>query len=218
MTGTATLSTSFDLASLVVTWSSSPGIRSDLDVHASRLSFVDVAASAGARSFLTAVLAERREAASETPPILVVTATTREADDLVEALACLMPRDRVATFPSWETLPHERLSPRSDTVGRRLAVLRRLAHPDPDDLSYGPLSVVVAPVRAVLQPIARGLGDPRPLRQKRGATRTPHGQSRNATYRSPGPGHHRTRRRGGRGTPCGLDDLHADRRTMVAGR
>ncbi|WP_298273876.1 hypothetical protein, partial [uncultured Bradyrhizobium sp.] len=33
--------------------------------------------------------------------------------------------------PSWETLPHERLSPRSDTVGRRLAVLRRLRHPDP---------------------------------------------------------------------------------------
>ena len=61
--------------------------------------------------------------------------------------ACLLPPDRVATFPSWETLPHERLSPRSDTVGRRLAVLRRLAHPDPDDPAYGPLSVVVAPVR-----------------------------------------------------------------------
>ena len=37
----------------------------------------------------------------------------------------------MAYFPAWETLPHERLSPRSDTSGRRLAVLRRLAHPDP---------------------------------------------------------------------------------------
>ena len=97
------------------------------------------------------------------PPILLVTATTREADDLAEALACLLPADRVATFPSWETLPHERLSPRSDTVGRRLAVLRRLAHPDPDDPAYGPLSVVVAPVRAVLQPVARGLGELAPV-------------------------------------------------------
>ena len=34
-----------------------------------------------------------------------------------------------ADFPAWETLPHERLSPRSDTVGKRLAVLRRLAPP-----------------------------------------------------------------------------------------
>ena len=33
-------------------------------------------------------------------------------------------------FPSWETLPHERLSPGVDTVGARLMLLRRLAHPD----------------------------------------------------------------------------------------
>ncbi len=38
-----------------------------------------------------------------------------------------MGEDRVEYFPAWETLPHERLSPRADTVGRRLAVLRRLA-------------------------------------------------------------------------------------------
>ena len=32
-------------------------------------------------------------------------------------------------FPSWETLPHERLSPGVDTVGARMMLLRRLAHP-----------------------------------------------------------------------------------------
>jgi len=69
----------------------------------------------------------------------------------------------VADFPSWETLPHERLSPRSDTVGRRLAVLRRLTHPDPGDTAYGPLDVVVAPVRALLQPLVKGLGDLAPV-------------------------------------------------------
>ena len=65
------------------------------------------------------------------PPRLVVavTATGREAEDLTEALACLLDPNAVALYPSWETLPHERLSPRADTVGRRLAVLHRLAHP-----------------------------------------------------------------------------------------
>ena len=62
--------------------------------------------------------------------VLAVTATAREAEDLVEELGSLLDPDTVALYPSWETLPHERLSPRSDTVGRRLAVLRRLAHPD----------------------------------------------------------------------------------------
>jgi transcription-repair coupling factor (superfamily II helicase) len=91
-------------------------------------------------------------------PVLVVTATGREADDLVAAIRCLLPTDAVADFPAWETLPHERLSPRSDTVGRRLSVLRRLAHPDDPD-GAGPLQVVVAPVRSLLQPLVAGLGD-----------------------------------------------------------
>ncbi|MCY7396136.1 MAG: transcription-repair coupling factor [Nocardioides sp.] len=94
--------------------------------------------------------------------VLAVTATTREAEDLVAALGALMPPDAVAYYPSWETLPHERLSPRSDTVGRRLAVLRRLVHPGDDD-GTGALSVVVAPVRSLLQPQVKGLGDLEPV-------------------------------------------------------
>ena len=61
--------------------------------------------------------------------VLAVTATAREADDLTAALGSFLPASAVAAFPGWETLPHERLSPQSDTVGRRIAVLRRLAHP-----------------------------------------------------------------------------------------
>jgi transcription-repair coupling factor (superfamily II helicase) len=96
--------------------------------------------------------------------VLMVTATEREAEDLTAALTSLLDPADVAAFPAWETLPHERLSPRSDTVGQRLAVLRRLAHGDPDDPAAGPLRVVVAPVRAVLQPIVSGLGDLEPVR------------------------------------------------------
>src|SRR5262245_5865344 len=96
-------------------------------------------------------------------PILAVTATSREGEDLTAALATVLPPEQIAYFPSWETLPHERLSPRSDTVGRRLAVLRRLAHPSDEDPAAGPLSVVVAPIRSVIQPMVAGLGDLRPV-------------------------------------------------------
>ena len=101
-----------------------------------------------------------------TPLVLAVTATGREAEDLTAALRAFLPADSVAEFPSWETLPHERLSPRSDTVGRRLSVLRRLAHPGATP--GGPLRVVVAPVRAVVQPIVAGLGDLVPVTLKVG--------------------------------------------------
>jgi transcription-repair coupling factor (superfamily II helicase) len=96
--------------------------------------------------------------------ILAVTATAREAEDLTAALSSLLPPDSVAYFPAWETLPHERLSPRSDTSGQRLAVLRRLSHPDPSDPRTGPLLAVAAPVRSLLQPMAGGLGDLVPVR------------------------------------------------------
>ncbi len=128
---------------------------------------LDIAVSAGARPPLIAALAGAHDR-SVRRPILAVTATGREAEDLVAALRCFLPADVVADFPSWETLPHERLSPRSDTVGRRLAVLRRLAHPDASDTAYGPLDVVVAPVRALLQPLVKGLGDLAPVALKAG--------------------------------------------------
>ncbi|WP_214415898.1 transcription-repair coupling factor [Sphaerisporangium fuscum] len=113
------------------------------------------------RPFAVAALARRR-------PVLAITATGREAEDLAAALTGLVGDNAVAVFPAWETLPHERLSPRSDTVGQRLAVLRRLAHPIPGDPAAGPLQVVVAPIRAVLQPLVRGLGDLSPVRLRAG--------------------------------------------------
>ncbi|MFF3483926.1 transcription-repair coupling factor [Streptomyces sp. NPDC002701] len=124
---------------------------------------VDLVGPPAARPFAVAALA--REAGRT---VLAVTATGREAEDLAAALRSLLPADTVAEYPSWETLPHERLSPRSDTVGRRLAVLRRLTHPRPDDPETGPVSVVVAPVRSVLQPQVKGLGDLEPVALRTG--------------------------------------------------
>ncbi|VXC06574.1 transcription-repair coupling factor [Nocardioides sp. AX2bis] len=99
--------------------------------------------------------------------VLAVTATSREAEDLEAALGSLVDPELVVSYPSWETLPHERLSPRSDTVGRRLAVLRRLCHPGTTP-GTGPVKVVVAPVRSVLQPQVKGLGDLEPVELAKG--------------------------------------------------
>ena len=123
----------------------------------------DLIAPPALRPFLAASLATRRF-------VLAVTATAREAEDLTAALGSLLPDGAAAYFPPWETLPHERLSPRSDTSGQRLAVLRRLAHPDPADPRSGPLTVVAAPVRCLLQPVVGGLGALEPVRLRQDET------------------------------------------------
>jgi transcription-repair coupling factor (superfamily II helicase) len=151
------------LAPLLDVLAADPGVGRALAVARAGEPVADLAVAAGARPELIAAMARAAER-----PLLVVTATTREGDDLVAALACFLPADRIADFPAWETLPHERLSPRSDTVGKRLAVLRRLAHPDPSDAAYGPLDIVVAPVRAVLQPVVQGLGELAPVALRAG--------------------------------------------------
>ncbi|MFD6416400.1 transcription-repair coupling factor [Streptomyces sp. NPDC060194] len=126
---------------------------------------VDLIGPPAARPLAIATLAQRTGRT-----VLAVTATGREAEDLAATLRCLLPPDGIAEFPSWETLPHERLSPRSDTVGRRLAVLRRLTHPSLDDPTAGPVSVIVAPIRSVLQPQVKGLGDLEPVALRTGQT------------------------------------------------
>lgn len=109
---------------------------------------------ASARLLVTAALAQAG-------PLLVVAATGREADDLTAELKGVI-GDAAALFPSWETLPHERLSPGVDTVGARMMLLRRLAHPD--DARLGPpLRVVVTTARSLVQPMAPGLPDVEPV-------------------------------------------------------
>jgi transcription-repair coupling factor (superfamily II helicase) len=138
----------------------------------------DFIAPSALRPFLAAALAAPAAIAAPGTPagppgqparfVLAVTATAREAEELTGALGSLVPPETVAYFPAWETLPHERLSPRSDTSGRRLAVLRRLAHPDPASPHTGPLTVVVAPVRSLLQPMVAGLGELEPVQLSAG--------------------------------------------------
>ena len=94
---------------------------------------------------------------------LIIAPTDRQAEDLAAALRSYLPAADIALFPAWETLPHERLSPRSDTVGRRLQVLRAMT----GDAANRP-QVVIAPVRAVIQPIVTGIEKLEPVHLVRG--------------------------------------------------
>ncbi|MBS1907111.1 MAG: transcription-repair coupling factor [Actinobacteria bacterium] len=118
----------------------------------------DLLASAGLDAPTLAGLLERRAAAGRPAALLVVAPTGRRAESLAAALGSYLPDAEILSFPAWETLPHERLSPSPDTVGRRLEVLRRMRI-----WSGARPLVVVASVRAALQPVAAGLGDVEPL-------------------------------------------------------
>jgi transcription-repair coupling factor (superfamily II helicase) len=142
------------IAGLVEFALGAPTFQRLIDLAAGRPDELTLVGPASARLFVTSALARQG-------PLLVVTATGREADDLSAELRGVF-GDAVAMFPSWETLPHERLSPGVDTVGARLLLLRRLAHPD--DARLGPpLRVVVTAVRSLLQPMAPRLGLLEPL-------------------------------------------------------
>ncbi len=106
------------------------------------------------RPYVLSLLAEQAS------PLLVLTARTSEAESVGDGLAAYLGEERVAVFPAWETLPHERLSPQPATVGRRLKVLDRLTHPEDHD---EPLLAIVAPVRAALQPMDPNLAAQRPV-------------------------------------------------------
>jgi len=83
-------------------------------------------------------------------PLLVVTSSSRSSEDLANELRELY--DNVLEFPAWETLPHERLSPRSDTVAKRVQTLYALQKTQ----AINP--IVVTPVRGAIHRIISSLG------------------------------------------------------------
>ncbi len=114
---------------------------------------ISLVAPPSASSFLLALFSELK---GDNPPIqLVVTATGRESEEIAQELAFLDPGAEILMFPAWETLPHERLSPSAEVVGRRyqtLARLQELTKTAPKNQVY-----VLVSIRAALQPIVAGL-------------------------------------------------------------
>ena len=101
--------------------------------------------------------------ASERRPLVAVLPTTTEADRLAGDLAVYLGPDEVLTYPAWETLPFERVSPSLETMGRRLQTIWHLQDPDRCP------KIVLTSVRALIQrlsphveefdPIVVGSGD-----------------------------------------------------------
>ncbi|MGH9049054.1 MAG: transcription-repair coupling factor [Acidimicrobiia bacterium] len=107
-----------------------------------------------ARAVFVAALAR----ATTRRPVVVAVPTGAEAERLVHDLARFLGPDAVELFPAWETLPFERVSPSLETMGRRLRTMWRL-RAGGDELP----TVVVAPVRALVQRLGPHVEDVEPV-------------------------------------------------------
>ena len=121
----------------------------------------DFSLTEGLRAPLLAALLDLRP--DNAQALFIITATGRESEALRENLGCFATSAEIVDFPAWETLPHERLSPSAEIVGKRLHALRRMREwQEADPASRHPL-IVVASVRAALQPVADNLTDYEPI-------------------------------------------------------
>lgn len=129
---------------------------------------LNVYCPSGARAAVAAAMATKK-------PVVLVVPSGRDALESLESIRDFYngdPKD-IANLEAWETLPHERLSPRADTVASRMAVFRRLKHPQSGEDSksgksskngmFSPIRVLVMPVRSLIQPVVKGLCNVEPL-------------------------------------------------------
>ena len=124
---------------------------------------VVVAVPEPARAFAVAGIAE----ASRRHPTVVAVPTNAEAERLAHDLSAFLGPDEVDVCPAWETLPFERVSPSTETMGRRLRTMWRLrcgalGHPERIP------KVLVAPVRSLLQRLGPHVEDADPVVVGRG--------------------------------------------------
>jgi transcription-repair coupling factor (superfamily II helicase) len=95
-------------------------------------------------------------------PLLVAVPSSPDAERLAHDLRAFLGDDEVDVFPAWETLPFERVSPSTETMGRRLRAIWRLR--DPQRMPR----VLVAPVRSLVQRLGPHVEDVEPVIIKRG--------------------------------------------------
>lgn len=96
---------------------------------------------------------------------LVVVPTSRQAEEVAQTLTELADEVELIELPAWETLPHERLSPSAETIGRRLKALHRMHQVRSQ--KQKPV-VILLSVRAALQPVIGGLEDHPPFTLSKG--------------------------------------------------
>ncbi|RKX30814.1 MAG: transcription-repair coupling factor [Candidatus Zixiibacteriota bacterium] len=77
-------------------------------------------------------------------PIIVITSSPEEADDLYDDLMFLMDEESINHFPSLQAPPYEFRAPSAETIGRRLSAISALKR--------NKAGIVVAPIAAILEP------------------------------------------------------------------
>ncbi len=90
-------------------------------------------------------------------PLVVAVPTSPDAERLAHDLRAFLGPDQVDVFPAWETLPFERVSPSTETMGRRLRAIWRLRDPQRSP------RVLVAPVRSLVQRLGPHVEDVEPI-------------------------------------------------------
>ena len=116
-----------------------PALSASKDISEAITATGSLVAPTSTYPFLIALRAQER-------PLIVVTSSSRGAEDLATELRALY--ENVFEFPAWETLPHERLSPRSDTVAKRIHVLYEMEKQRRTGTSTHP--IIVTPSRALI--------------------------------------------------------------------
>ena len=107
-----------------------------------------------ARALFAATLAQH----TARRPVVLAVPTGVEAERLAGDLREYLGDHAVELFPAWETLPFERVSPATETKGRRLRVIWRL-RVGGEELP----AVIVAPVRALVQRLGPHVEDVEPI-------------------------------------------------------
>src|SRR5581483_809984 len=97
-------------------------------------------APAGYDAYLAVEAARRRKG-----PVLFITGDEAEAEALASAAQFFAPDLTLLSFPAWDCLPYDRVSPKADIESARLSTLASLAKGD-----LGP-TLVIASIAAVLQ-------------------------------------------------------------------
>jgi len=110
----------------------------------------------GARAYVLALVAARARR-----PILIITSSARDAENLFDDLAFFLGEDRglaplckrLHLFPSWEVLPFENLSPHPDNIAGRLEGLYKLVEDSTPILIATPAALMqrVIPKEALKQ-------------------------------------------------------------------
>jgi transcription-repair coupling factor (superfamily II helicase) len=128
------------------------------------VSDASVAVPDPARAFVVAGLAHQ----SERSPILVATPTTADATRVAADLSAFVGAGAVEVFPAWETLPFERVSPATETMGRRLRTMWHLREASRNGGPAGAPRIITASVKALVQRLGPHVEETDPVVVERG--------------------------------------------------